>query len=185
MSQLPDIKKGEKTPKPFSTEKLPGRTGCGSRLYLVHGVFSGSAGSSCFQKLLKSKFSSLSHMNKTVHVKWLKSSRKKKEDALTGECKVSELLCFLPIHLFGFFQRCILFGLYKLFIAIALKPPMLAWQAAGWSVDGKVALAARGQRQRWPPVTAIINVPDRGSQRECVSLQGQERWGLGETRTLT
>lgn len=45
--QLLDIKKGEK--QFYSTEKLPGRKGCRSRLYIMCCVSSGSAGSSFFR----------------------------------------------------------------------------------------------------------------------------------------
>lgn len=89
-------KKKRRKKTPYWTEKLPGRIGCRSGLYIMPSMFSGSAESSCFFSLkpLKSNFSSLSHMNKTGHIKWLRSSGSEKEDAFTGVRHVSELSLF-------------------------------------------------------------------------------------------
>ena len=86
---------------------------------------------------------------------------------------------FCPYDFLGSSKCCILFGPYKLFIVIAWK--QLKTQL--WLLDkpqsgvpmGRWA-GSSGPEKRWPPVTAIINVLDGGSQRDCVGLKRGEDW---------
>lgn len=174
--QLPDIKKGEK--KILFNWKAARKKGMQVKaVHNVQYVFRQCGGQDFFRKLLKWNFSSLSHMNKTGHIKWLKSSPWKKEDELAGACKVSELSLFSAHASSASSRHCILLGPCKHVNHLLLSYES-SWRhlklpdGSEWSGDGKVAPRCAPV---WSAVTAILLCPgQRQPEGACDALWANE-----------
>ena len=131
-----------------------------------------------FLKLLKSNFSSLSHMNWTGHIKWLRSSCSKKEDAPPGVCQVPQLSLFSVHTTFWVLPSVVLYLAHINYLLLLHESNGRhnygCWTGRRVECRWEDGPGARGQRQRWPPVPVIINVLDGGSQRDCVRFKRGE-----------
>lgn len=117
-------KKKRRKKTPYWTENLPGRIGCRSGLYIMPGMFSGSAESSCFF------FFEASEIEFFLPFSYEQNWAHKMTKIITfreGRCTHWCVPClwtffvFCPYYFLGSSKCCILFGPYKLFIVIALK----------------------------------------------------------------